>query len=336
MGHETSTEDEDHDGGEQSDHEAREEHYKADDASSAVTHDTQNISTETEKISSEKSNENSVTNDLELEKKSNNIDTNVVNGDKTNSKSELGGVTADNDPPLNVTAGEKKDDDIINAEDLSTKHATFVSVSNDQAELSNTSIDVNVEAGNNTARGSTKTSGSSQNNGTLVTSDSNQVNSTMDSGNRETDSNSSIPDKTENGDMGAADSNSSTKSEPAGSDKVVKPEVTTEAQVKSDGSDKIIKPEPEVKTEAEVNSGSSSTTKETADAAKDENSDVKNESGGAGGDSSATDGTEAVVQDHIDSSDSSVGQEEKQARINLDTLPENSGVGVNSRDAAAE
>ncbi|KAF2294282.1 hypothetical protein GH714_008822 [Hevea brasiliensis] len=309
-------EDQDHDEGVQNDHEAREEHYKADDASSAV-HDTQTISTEPEKVSSE----NLEANDLELEKNSNNNNTNDVNGDQKNSKSQLGeGVTAENDSQLNMKAGEKMDDEIINTEDQSTKNATIVPVSNGQPELSNNSMDVNTEAGN-------ETSSSSQHNEIGVTSDSNQaqnakiateeasnlktteleqVNSNTIADSGETDSNSSVPDKTENIDN----------------------------KVKPDGSDKVTKPE--VKADAEVNSGSSSTTKETADTAMDGNSDAKNELGGTEENkgSSATDGTEAVFHDHIDSSDSSVGQEE--ARINLDTLPENSGDGINSRDVAAE
>ncbi|KAG8645735.1 cilia- and flagella-associated protein 251 [Manihot esculenta] len=370
-GHETSTEDQDNDGGVQNDHEAREEHYKADDASSAVTHDSQTISAEAENTSSDNSNDNSVTNDLELERNSNSINTNDVSGDEKNSQSQLEGVvSADNDPPPNATAAEKKDDKIINVEDLSTKHATFSSLSNDQPVLSNTSKDVNVEAGNNPEGGRTETSGSSQHNGTLLTSDSNQVqnatiygastgeasnlkttewvqvNNSIVSGNIETNSISSIPDKTLDNISAAATSNFSANSEPAGSGKVIKPEVTAEAEVRPDGSDKIIKPELEVNAEAEVkpdgsdkvikpepevnsevNSESSSTTKETAHDA--------NESGGTEENlgSSATDGTEAVVHDHTDSS---VGQEEKEARIDLETLPGDSGEGVNSRDAAAE
>ncbi|KAF2294274.1 hypothetical protein GH714_008774 [Hevea brasiliensis] len=229
---ETSMEDQDHDEGVQNDHEAREEHYKADDASSAV-HDTQTISTEPEKVSSE----NLEANDLELEKNSNNNNTNDVNGDQKNSKSQLGeGVTAENDSQLNMKAGEKMDDEIINTEDQSTKNATIVPVSNGQPELSNNSMDVNTEAGN-------ETSSSSQHNEIGVTSDSNQaqnakiateeasnlktteleqVNSNTIADSGETDSNSSVPDKTENIDNSAKDSNSSTNSEPSGSDKLIK------------------------------------------------------------------------------------------------------------------
>jgi hypothetical protein len=51
--HENSSDDQDNDTHDKNAHEAREENYKGDDASSAVAHDNQVISTETEKVSSE-------------------------------------------------------------------------------------------------------------------------------------------------------------------------------------------------------------------------------------------------------------------------------------------
>lgn len=325
--HETSTEDQDHDGGVQNDHEAREEQYNADDASSAVTHDTQTVSIEPEKVNSEK-NENSVTNDSELMKNSDNNPENT-DGDQKNTISQLGGVVADNGSPPNVTSGDKKDDEIIHSKDQLPIDA------NDQSVPSNKSMDVSTEAGNNPVGGNTEISGSSQPNETVVTSDSDKaqnvtvdgtntgdasdlktnklelVNNTIASGVRGSDINSTNPDKTENN----GDSNSSTNSVSDGSDKMVKPEVTAETG---------------------GNSGSSSITKETADGNQDGKSDINNESSGTDENSnSAADGTGAVVHDPIDSSDSAIGQDEKEALIDLSTLPEN-GEGVNSRDAAAE
>ncbi|KDP37616.1 hypothetical protein JCGZ_06959 [Jatropha curcas] len=337
--HETSTEDQEHDGGVKNDHEAREVHYKADDASSAVTHDTETISTESEKVSLEKS----VASDLEPEKTSNNYKSEEINGDQKDSTSLLGeGVKSDTGSPLNVTVVDK------DGEDKSHENLTSVSVSNDQPVETN-KLDVNTEAGNSPPDGNSKVSDSSQQDQTVVKSDfdqaqnggasvgeaSNPKTTELEQVNNNVVSSIRKPDSPDNN----GDSNSSTNSKPDKTNEIVKPVVSgdsnSSANSKPENSDEVIKTE--VTAEAEVNSGSSSTVKETADATQDENSDTKNESSGTDENSnSSTDGTEALIQDPIDSSDTSVSQDEKEARIDLDTLPGNSVEGVNSRDAAAE
>lgn len=356
---ETPSEDQDHDGGDQNAREAREEHYKADDASSAVAHDTQIISTEPEKISSDNSNDNATTNDLELENNSKHNNTVNGSGDQNNSTVQPGQEMVENGPPLNVTAGEKKDEGSIstNSEDNksilsnseddksilsnSDGNTTLTSLSNDLPEPSNKSTEVSTEAGNNQIDGREETVESSQHNETLIlsnsgqaknapvdgatsgevtnvqTTESEQTNSSVLSDNRLSDSNSTIPSQTENAStIGSTYSNSSSTSQSDVSDRTIKPEVTAGA---------------------DVYSGSSLTTKETLDATHNENSGTINESGGTDEGPPTTDGTEnSVVHDDINSSDSSIGQEDKEVRIDPSTLPDTGTEGVNSENVAAE
>ncbi|XP_050210103.1 uncharacterized protein LOC126660581 isoform X2 [Mercurialis annua] len=322
---EASTEDRDHDGGVQHDHEAREVNYRADDASSAVTHDTPAISMDLEKGSSDSSDVNSVLNNSELEMNSDNH-----SGDQNNSTLPL--KDGESDPSLNVTHGEDKGDEIINSEKL-PNNATTDSQFNIQIEASNDTMNVNAEGGSNPADGSNESSGTTEKNETVETYDSNksqnvtsggdgetlslktteseQVNNAVTSDGKELISNSNISDINANSDSLFGDSNN-------GSDTTVKPEVTAEV---------------------EVNTDSSSAKNETTDASQNENLIIESKSGETdeSTDSSATDGdgTE-VVHDPIDTSDSSIGQDEKEARIDLGTLPDNNSEAVNSRDAATE
>ncbi|XP_065870835.1 uncharacterized protein [Euphorbia lathyris] len=308
--HEASVEDQDHDGGAQN-HEAREKHYTEDDASSAVTHDTEIVSNKQEKISSDSSNDNSVANNIELDK--NSIDNKDIIEDPKNSTSQSGGVKTD---------GEN-DDKTTKSEEQLPKSAA----NEQQLPVDKPAEDVNTEAEKNLASESTEFSGTAEQKEIPVTYDSNNpqnetVNATdnveasnlktteLVSDDRELNSTSTASDKTENTDTVA-------NSEPDSSNTTTKPEVSAELEVKS---------------------GSSTVITESEDAAQDENSGTKNESSGTdeNPDLSSTDGTGDAVHDPIDSTDNSISQDEKEARIDLDTLPENIAEGINSRDAAAE
>jgi hypothetical protein len=327
---ETQSEDQDHDGGKNS-HVAREEHYMADDASSAVTHDTQIRSTEPEKEGLEKSNENLAAADLQQEKHSINDNPLDVNGDKNNSTSQL--EQAENGHSLNATTDEKKNDEttLAKSEDESPNNTTVTVLSSDQSVSSNKSTEVSSEAGDKQVSENLEVPGTSQQNGMLNVSDSTQIrNATVDghvtgdvanlqttqseqvndgiiSEGIQSDSNSKLLGQTENANsFGNDSSNSSSNSESGGSDKTIK--------------------KPEVIAAEDVNSGFSSGTNETTEATHDENSGTIHESGGTDENtiSSTTNETgDAVIHDP---NDSSIGQDEREARIDLGTLPDIGGV----------
>ncbi|KAJ4823022.1 hypothetical protein Tsubulata_009228 [Turnera subulata] len=329
--HDTSRDEQEQDEGNKSVHEAREEHYKADDASSAVTH-------EPEKETSENLNEKVAS---EIEQENNSTSNNAVDGNQSqnNSTSQLAGQELSGTAPLlNITNGELKDGEIIlsNSEDK-LANATFTTMSNNQPELTNKTTEVTVEAGNNTTMASVGTSGSSQQNETVIVSDVAQAdNATLNSATTgevpnlpttesEQVKNDAISGTSQSDPVALANTNLTVPSE-------VKSNHTTDGDT-SESSDKNAKPE--VTAEGEV----SGTTQENKEDTHIENSNADNESSGTdeNSDSSTTSGNgDLVSHDPIDSSDSSVGQEERQDRIDLSTLPETSTNVINSADVAAE
>jgi hypothetical protein len=80
----------------------------------------------------------------------------------------------------------------------------------------------------------------------------------------------------------------------------------------------------------------SSRTNESTEGTHDESSDTKNESGGTDentNSSNMNEAEDAILHDPIDSS---IGQDEREARIDLGTLPETGAGGFNSGNAAEE
>ncbi|KAG8368525.1 hypothetical protein BUALT_Bualt15G0054700 [Buddleja alternifolia] len=105
MEKESPEEDTDRDGDDKSTHEAREEHYKADDASSAVTHDTQMETNETS---------------LEEDKKEKNVEETTKGEDRKDSEVEV----AKDGNGSNVTSSETKEDILDNFENGSPPNNT--------------------------------------------------------------------------------------------------------------------------------------------------------------------------------------------------------------------
>ncbi|KAF9665902.1 hypothetical protein SADUNF_Sadunf16G0173100 [Salix dunnii] len=354
---ETQSEGQDHNGSDKNSHVAREEHYMADDASSAVTHDTQIISTEPEKEGLEKSNEKLAADDLQQDKYSINDNPLDVNGDKNNSTSQL--ERAENGHSMNTTTDEKKNDETSlakseeespNITTVTPNNTTVMVLSSDQSGSSNKSTEVSSEAGDIQVSENLEVPGTSQQNGmlnvsestqfqnatvdgqvngdvaNLQTTQSEQVNNGINSESIQSDSNSTLLGQTEKADsFGNDSSNTSSNSVSGGSDKnIKKPEETVASNSGSGGSDKTIK-KPEVTATGDVNSGFYSGTNETTEATHDENSDTIHESGGRDENTNSTTTNEtgdAVIHDPNDSSDSSIGQDEREARIDLDTLPD--------------
>uniref|UniRef100_A0A5B6ZHZ2 Myb-like protein X n=1 Tax=Davidia involucrata TaxID=16924 RepID=A0A5B6ZHZ2_DAVIN len=329
---ESSLEDHDHDGGGRNDHEAREENYKGDDASSAVTHDTQTISTETEKGSSENLNENTEMNIVEQENRINTTEEIKV-GQNTTGLEVGDSNMAKNGIPLNTTANEEKVLEIVSSksEDSSVLNSRETTEANNQPEVSNNSMEVSTETqdlslqnGRETISDPTQaenatvgetTSGEDSSLQTIALEQAN--NSNIASVNNQSDFNLTISLNNENAEATTGESsNSSTNLESVVSEKVTRSNASAEA---------------------EDNTGSS-TTEENIDATQNEKSETSNERDGTNEslDSSTTENLDEIQHDPIDSSDSSIPLEEKEVRIDLDTLPEIRTEGSNNEDAAAE
>lgn len=327
VANENFSEDQDHDVGDQNTHEAREENYKGDDASSAVTHDTQTIISETEKVSSENSIEKSEVSILEKENKSNH--TEEINSDQNNLIVKArGDEMTRNGTSLSVIDVESKgNDNSYNSADSSVSNSTVTTQSGDHPEAINNTSMLSTNAGNNstevsteghaTALTGTDTSDSPQQNGTVPVPDAAHAhNLTVDvlttgdgvsvqslkieetnssatvSGSNQSDGNLKLSVKIENVKADAGESSTS----PSNSKSAVSENLTGET---------------------EKGSGSLAT-KENADATENDKS------------------SDSVQHDPIDASDSHFALTEKEVRTDLDTLPEIRTEGDNSEDTAAE
>lgn len=322
--------DHDHDGDDQNTHEAREEHYKGDDASSAVTHDTQTIISESEKLSSENSIEQSDMNILEQENKLNN--TQETDSHERTSAIKVGeGEMAKNDTSLIEISVEHKDNDSsTNTMNSSVTNSTMTTQTNVHPEGSNNTTLVSIDASNTSAVVNTEgrdikegISGSSQQNGTVTLSDSGHAQNLMVNGTNAGNSMSVQTLETEQ------TSNSSTVAESNQSD------VNSTISINNNSEPAV--PE-KITTEAEDGSLSSES-KENIDATKDKKSDSNSESDGndeSSENSSRDETLDEVQHDPIDISDSHIGLDEKEVRIDLDTLPEIRTEGDNSEDISAE
>ncbi|KAL2490888.1 Uncharacterized protein Adt_26516 [Abeliophyllum distichum] len=306
---EGSLEESDHDGDEQSAHEAREEHYKADDASSAVAHDNQIVDPENENGSLENTKEQPETNILERESKENNgEETNF--GDKRTDLELKDGEIAKTDNLLNVTTNEVKENLSEKPENSPFSNTTLTEGSNDHIETSNNSSEVRMESRDPSLQNGTdsKLELNYGQNGTVGGTTSGEANkSTLNVDDNHIDSNSTIPLETKDSESSSGEfSDSSNNKESSLSENI--------------------------RTELSVEAGSSTESlKAKSDATETEKSDPD------GGTDEFLDKTSEEVQhDPIDSSDSSNSLDEKDVRTDLETLPEMQTAGTNTEDAAAE
>lgn len=209
--------------------EAREEHYKADDASSAVAHDTQTTSTETEILSTENSDVNSEVSIMKQENKSNYTEESSTNHNDSGkiTEVELMGVNVLN----TTTAGKESGNTILsNQFDSLNINTTATANSDGHMEASSNHTVVITEASSNSTGDivKTDTAGTSEQNKTVALSESeHSLNTTVDkttgdvkSGNMENleqsdvrvrednlpNINSTISVKTGNGDAAAGES----------------------------------------------------------------------------------------------------------------------------------
>ncbi|KAJ8529976.1 hypothetical protein K7X08_036811 [Anisodus acutangulus] len=311
---ENSLEDHDHDEDSSSSHEAREEHYKADDASSAVTHNTVVTATENESGKLEQEAEHAA--EAKSEVGVNNImQINASQNTTVALKVEDGKADGEGSPPNTTNSEEKHDDPISStAEDTSVSnstktegltensesrtHSTEVSTQTLDLSLQNgteaVNQEYNVTVGDTTSGVSNLSISSSQKNNSTDMADDNQI-----------DSNLTVSSKNNELDSTPVDS-SNVSGELSLTEKVVPGNATVEAV--DNNATEVEK--------ADTTSEEIGTTDEGVDASIAEN-------------------LGEVQDDPIDTSDSSTHLEEKHIRTDVETLPEIQTEG-NMEDAAAE
>lgn len=305
---ENSSDDQDNEGGDKNAHEAREEHYKGDDASSAVTHDTQVISTETDKVSSESSNETSETS---------------ADGNQHNLRL-VDGRTAEN-ATLSVAASEEKlEGNASNPVTSSLLDANVKIQSSDLPEADNNSTIVSTEASNNLPEVNQATTSYQPNGTETVPESAHSQNATVDGmTTREGITGQTLVVEQTNATVSGNDQSDSNST-------VLRSDGTAEGEDRSS----MIK---ETTDSTKNEDATKNVESKNENATKNEESNGSSESGRTDENSESTNGMEDAVQhDPIDSSDSHISEDEKEARTDLDTLPEIQTVGDENGEAAAE
>jgi hypothetical protein len=332
-------------------HEAREEHYKGDDASSAVTHDTHSTSTETETTNLENADstiqmnigkpENETTyHSDESNRNQNDLDLKVTDGEVTDAISS------------NATAGKEagNDSSSVSDETVKTNTDSHLNVSSNQtAVITEASI-------NSTDTGKDESSSSEQIKtvilsesdhaqnvtvNTTITGDIKQAEGLEQSGNKTSEANLPNNDATVSAKPEIRDA-APQESSTLGDNALEK----TEGYVASNGTENISssldRNVSSNTTESDKSEGSMETseTKETqnSDVTEDEmfkgdtqTSDEKSDS------SSVNDVLDSVVHDAIESADThSIHEDMAKARTDLDTLPDIINEGNESDENAAE
>ncbi|MED6180556.1 hypothetical protein PIB30_011319 [Stylosanthes scabra] len=314
--------------------EAREEHYKGDDASSAVTHDAHTTSTETEALSLENSDVNIDTNKTKPENEATYSDESNSNQKDSDLKATEGDLTASN-----ATSGiEGGNNTLSNPVDSSNLNETATTSSDNQLEASNNSSGAGVNTLSSSDQNKTvilSESDHSQNSSwnTTISGDVEDVKTDglVQSQNRVSqenlhDSNSTTTVKTENGDTSAGESSNLG----GGESENIRLLASNETR---DGS----RNESSDASEGDNSEGNSEATKTdktlNVDGTEDEmfNGDTQTgETDEMSDASSANDTSDSVEHDAIDSSD------DAKFRTDLDTLPDFRNEGENGDEIASE
>lgn len=297
-----NSEDNENDEDSGSKHEAQEVLYKADDASSAVTHDMQEVTTENENTSMEELRENAEVNVLEQ--------AGEVNNDKEISDGQDTTLVQDR------TTGHEKSEHVSNSQGTSTANVTSMEGLNGhpmERNLTETSGESNLDSteyNNATLSGKTTAEGSNLANTTLDRSydSASVVNNSLSDSNLATSKNEGAE---------STQSDSSVESNHANSSVL----------------ENVIQGHPRFTTQDDRWSA----TIDTSEATDAEKSGTVDET-----DSTAEEfesfNTENIgeIEDLIDSSDSSFSLDEKDVRNDLETLPEIQTEGSDTEDVAAK
>ena len=310
----TSIEDHDHDEGARNTREAREEQYKGDDASSAVTHDGQITSTE------------NVIGSME------NQASTVEHNNKHDNTEEGGAGKNTTDVNLNeleagrngsISSNEEKSSEVLDS--VSRSNSSFTSItaleSNGQSEIINITDTQDssvkneiavIKSDSNSGSDGNETAAQGTNSETLVLEQSDKSTVSLDNAKLDSNSSSSTANVEENP-VESRDSSTNFK--------FVSAETLAQSNVSAENKD-----------------GSASST--IVESTNDGNENPENVEGTEGtydnSDSSNTDDTDQVQHDSIDSSDISLPVDDKENRIDLDTLPEIRTEGSNSEEVAEE
>ncbi|KAK4424274.1 Basic form of pathogenesis-related protein 1 [Sesamum alatum] len=310
---ESSTEDAGRDEHDRSMHEAaRDEPYKADDASSAVTHDTHIETAENENERVGKSNETQETKGSNIEE--------TNNGEVRKQLEVEGGEMAKDDNPSNITTSGPKENTLEKSENGSSPNNTLTQVSNDNLDTSNSSTEATTQNPNLSLQNVTESDdkrivdeGAPTEGSNLQTTAFKEANnSTLDVEKNPSDSNS-----TSHSESKGAESNSLEFSNPYNN---------------TDSSASIKITRSEASAEAGINTGSETENNEATVAEKSDTSDGTDEVS----ESAMGENPGEVQTDPIDLSDSSISLEEKDVRTDLDTLPQIQTEGTNNEDVLAE
>ncbi|XVF68175.1 hypothetical protein PTKIN_Ptkin10aG0183000 [Pterospermum kingtungense] len=306
--------DQNHDGGRNA-HDAREEHYKADDASSAVSQDTRMINSEADKLDIENSNDNSTMNVTGQENKANTTEETNSNENKSEFKVDEGKHT-EGGSSLNVTYSNENGHENGSSNSIS---------------LSNT-MNTTEETGNKPAEIDTGVPGSPQNGTASILKSTSAPNTTEDgmvteekyreqanetnSDNKPSDSFAVESSKIENVDSATTESSNSSRNAESGMSEDI----------------------PKINATAGGNSSESYMNKEIINSTQNEKSEGNNESGRTNESSESSSSNESVdnQHNHIESSDNTLLQEETDARVDLSTLPDITTEESNNQDTAAE
>ncbi|RDY12707.1 hypothetical protein CR513_02459, partial [Mucuna pruriens] len=315
-------------------HEAREEHYKGDDASSAVSHDTATTSTETETHSLENSDVNSELSITKSENRPNNTEEGNRNQHSSNfniKEAELSGRTSSN-----ATSGkETGSNSLSNAVDSSHLDNITMTYSDSHSEAGS-NLTIMIPGGSHNLTGISANTSSEQNK-MVIFSESNQaqngtVNTTVtkdvknvqtkgleQGGNRASEenlpgSNSTVPIETENGDAAAGESSNLQGGE---LEKTTKFVASNETENKGN-----------VEMSETNKTQNISHTKENADATKDELKGDKQTD-------ETSETSSATGTSDTDSSASHILKNVAEVRTDLDTLPDIRNEGDNNGDVTA-
>ncbi|XP_043711426.1 dentin sialophosphoprotein-like isoform X3 [Telopea speciosissima] len=311
-----SSEDQDHDR-DRTTQEAREEHYKGDDASSAVVRDTQEIENGYSGGSNVEEQVESAENKSEQENKSQSIG--EVNADQNDSGLKIGeGEKVEAIPSVNATLTDEKgtEETLAESKHGSTSNPTITTESNNQKEVND-----------NSTADDAKTPILSLQSGTETITDPNEhQNASQASGSpTEGDNNlqTAVLEQTEN---------------PNATDRVEKSATSGVPNEASSNSGSVVSEVQAV--ESNVTAGAedgsaSSTTSETAESVQSEKSETEENSDGSTS-STTNENSNAAEHDATDSSDESILQEVKEARTDLGTLPETETEGTNHDDVTTE
>lgn len=311
---ESSTEETDHDGDDGNTHEAREENYKADDASSAVTHNTPTVTSgnENELVGNSKGHHENI---VEVENKENKSEDNEG---EMRQDLEVEGEIARDDQKSNVITTEPKVDMLDNSVNGSSTNNTVKEGSDDHLP-SDSSPDVTSETHDLSSQNVTEsnpksddgpgilTEGTSAEGVDLQTIGSEQAGSSFlheDSNRLDSNSTGSIETKDAESHSDEFSSSSNNNAEFSESGNISRSEASVEAG-KSDGS--------------------TSEKNDEIEARESDKSDGIDEDS----ESTVTENPEEVHHDAIDISETDV-------RMDLETLPQIQTEGIDSEDAAAE